>query len=382
MYDLLIRNGNVVDPSQGIHRRADVAVSAGRIQAVDAHIAVTGKQELDASGFIITPGLVDIHVHAYKHVSHYGIDPDEYCLATGVTTAVDAGSAGRCTWPGLRHFVLEKARMRVHAFLHISGMGMLTDYVGESQDLRWLDPAAAAVIAADNADYIRGIKVRLDVNRVGQSGLEPLRRAEQAGQALGQPVMAHVGKTPAPLSEVAAMMRPGDIITHTFHGWQHSVLDENGVVFPALRQAAERGVVFDVGHGAGSFSFPVAEAALRQSFLPSTISTDQHTYSVHSPAYDLPSVMAKFLYMGLSLDEVVRKATIDAAQAVRLGDEAGSLASGRTADITIMQEIEGEFRFDDCFGNKRLASRTLVPRWVVLGGELLPARTLAPWGLR
>jgi len=222
--------------------------------------------------------------------------------------------------------------------------------------------------------------VRLDVNRVGQSGLEPLRRAEQAGQVLGQPVMAHVGKTPAPLSEITAMVRPGDIITHSFHGWPHGVLDENGVVFPALRQAAERGIIFDVGHGAGSFSFPVAEAALRQGFLPNTISTDQHTYSVHGPAYDLPSVMAKFLYMGLSLDEVVRKATIDAAQAVRLSNEAGSLAPGRAADVTIMQEIEGEFRFDDCFGNKRLAPRTLVPRWVVLRGKLLPAHTLAPWG--
>jgi dihydroorotase len=380
MFDLTIRNGTVVDPSQGIHGGADVAIDAGRIAAIGAHIPAQGRQELDAGGLIVTPGLVDIHVHAYKHVSHYGVDPDEYCLGTGVTTAVDAGTAGRCTWPGLRHFVLEKARMRVRAFLHVSGMGMLTDAVGESHDLRWLDPTAAAVIAADNADFICGIKVRLDVNRVGESGLEPLRRAEEAGQLLGRPVMAHVGKTPAPLDEITAMMRPGDIVTHSFHGWQHGVLDDNGEVFPALRQAAERGIIFDVGHGAGSFSFPVAEAALEQGFLPNTISTDQHTYSVYGPAYDLPSVMSKFLYMGLSLDEVVRKTTVDAAHAVRLGDAAGSLAPGRVADVTILQEMEGEFRFDDCFGNKRLAPRVLVPRWVVLGGELLPARTLAPWG--
>ena len=379
VYDLIIRGGSIVDPAQGIHGQADVAVSDGRIVAVEPALAGSGRRELDGRGLVVTPGLVDVHVHLYVHVSHYGIHPDATCLASGVTTAVDAGTAGRCIWPGLRHYVLERARLRAFALLHVSGMGMLTDHVGESQDLRWLDPAAAAVIAADNRDYVLGIKVRLDVNRVGPSGLEPLRRAEQVGETLRQPVMAHVGKTPAPLADVAALMRPGDIITHCFHGWQHGVLDDNGKVFAELRQAAERGVLFDVGHGAGSFAFPVAEAALSQGFLPATISTDLHTYSLHGPAFDLPSVMSKFLYLGLSLNEVVRRTTCDAARAVGIQERAGSLAPGRPADITLLQEVEGPFRFDDCAGNSRLAPRTLVPRYVVLGGDVLPARTNAPW---
>ncbi|MHB0875351.1 MAG: amidohydrolase/deacetylase family metallohydrolase [Anaerolineae bacterium] len=379
MYDLIIRDGNVVDPSQGLHRRADVAIDGGRIVAVDERVGASARRELDARGLIVTPGLVDLHVHLYKHVSHYGVDPDAACLGTGVTTALDAGSAGRSTWPGLRHFVLTPARMHAYALLHVSAMGMLSDTVGESADLRWLDPASIAITARDNADLILGIKVRLDRNRVGDSGIEPLRRAVAAAEALALPLMAHVGKTPVPLSAITAMMKPGDVITHCFHGWEHGVLDDNGQVITEMRQAAERGILFDVGHGAGSFAFPVAEAALRQGFLPAVISTDLHTYSINGPVYDLPTTMTKFLVMGLSLDEVVRRVTVAPAAAMGLAGEAGSLAPGRAADVTLLQEIEGRFRLDDCFGNYREAPQALVPRWVVLGGEVLPARTAAPW---
>lgn len=380
MHDLIIRDGTVVDPSQALHRRADVAIDAGRITAIDGHLTGSGRRELDAGGQIVTPGLVDLHVHLYQHVSHYGIDPDAACLATGVTTAVDAGSAGRSTWPGLRHFVLARARMHAYALLHVSAMGMLTDAVGESADLRWLDPAATAIVAAANSDYVLGIKVRLDRNRIGESGVEPLQRAVAAADALGKPLMAHVGNTPAPLSEIAGKMRPGDIITHCFHGWAHGVLDANGRIIPSLRQAANRGVIFDVGHGAGSFSFPVAEAALDQGFVPQIISTDLHVYSVNGPVYDLPTTMTKFLVMGLSLDEVVSRVTVAPATAMGLADAAGSLAPGRPADVTLLQEVEGPFRLDDCFGNCRTAPRALVPRAVVLGGQVLPARSAAPWG--
>lgn len=380
MYDLIIRDGNVVDPSQGQHGRADVAIQDGRIVAVEGHVAGTARREVDARGLLVTPGLVDMHVHLYQYVSHYGVDPDGTCLATGVTTALDCGTAGRSIWPGLRHYVLERARMHAYALLHISGMGMLSDVVGESADLRWLDPAATVVTARDNADYILGLKVRLDRNRVGDSGIEPLRRATAAAERLGKPLMAHVGNTPAPLSEIAAMMKPGDVITHCFHGWKQGVLDDDGRVIPALRQAVERGIVFDVGHGAGSFSFPVAEAALRQDFAPAVISTDLHVYSIHGPVYDLPTTMTKFLVMGMSLDDVVTRATAAPARVMGLGDRAGSLAPGRPGDVTLLQEIEGPFRLDDCFGNYREAPRALVPRSVVLGGAVLPARSAAPWG--
>jgi dihydroorotase len=380
VYDLVIRDGTVIDPAQGINGKADVAIQRGQVVAVDGHITGQARQVLHATGLLVVPGLVDIHVHLYKHVSHYGIDPDQTCLSTGVTTGVDAGSAGRCTWPGLRRFVLEPARMRALALLHISGQGMLTDYFGESEDLRWLDAGACSVVANENRDYILGVKVRLDRNRVGNSGLEPLRRAVAAAEQLGLPVMAHVGNTPAPLAEIAAMMRSGDIITHCFHGWSGGVLDDSGRVFPELRQAAERGIVFDVGHGAGSFAFPVAEAAFEQGFLPGTISSDLHTYSLYGPAYDLATTMSKFLHIGMSLNDVVRRVTCDAARAMRLDGVAGSLALGRAADVTLLQEISGQFRFDDTHQSYRIAPRTLVPRWVVLAGEVLPARTLAPWG--
>lgn len=379
MHDLVIRGGAVVDPANGIHGTADVAIDAGRVRAVERHIAGKGKREIDAAGLIVTPGLVDVHIHAYKGVSHYGIDPDETCLATGVTTAVDAGTAGWCTWPGLKLFVLRPSRMRLRALINISGMGMLSDYIGENHDLRWLDAATTATVAAADPDLICGVKVRLDVNRVGPSGIEPLRRAEDAGQRLAAPLMAHVGKTPDPLTEVARLMRPGDVITHCFHDWPHSILDDNGRVLPELRRAADQGLVFDVGHGAGSFSFRVAEAALDQGFLPGTISTDLHTYSLRGPVYDLPTLMTKFLHMGMSLDEVVSRTTVNAAAVFGLGNEAGALTPGHPADVTLLQEIEGRFRLDDSFGNYRIAQRALVPRRVVLGGEVLPARSNAPW---
>jgi dihydroorotase len=215
---------------------------------------------------------------------------------------------------------------------------------------------------------------------VGVSGGEPLRRAVAAAERLSLPVMAHVGNTPAPLAEIAGIMRPGDIITHCFHGWSEGVLDDNGRVFPALRQAAERGIIFDVGHGAGSFSFPVAEAAFEQGFLPGSISSDLHTYSLKGPAYDLATTMSKFLHIGMPLNDVIRRVTSDAARALRLDGVAGSLAPGRAADITLLQEATGDFPLEDCMGNIRKARRVLVPRWVVLRGELLPARTAAPWG--
>jgi dihydroorotase len=379
MYDLVIRGGKVIDPSQDLEATCDVAVADGRIVAVERSLAGKGRQELDATGLIVLPGLVDIHTHVYPYVSHYGICADEWCLPRGVTTVVDAGTAGRCTWPGLKHWVCESSRTRVYCFLHISGMGLLSDYVGEAEELRWLNPAAARILAAENPALIKGIKVRLDRNRVGASGLEPLLRAKAAADPLGLPIMVHVGKTPVPLAEIVAQLKPGDIVTHTFHGWEHGVLDEGGKVFPELRAAAQRGIIFDVGHGAGSFSFLVAEAALAAGFLPGTISSDLHTYNIHGPVYDLPTVMAKFLFMGLSLREVVARVTVGAARAVGLAEVAGSLVAGRTADIALLQEVEGRFRFDDCFGNVRFAPRTLLPRYVCLGGELHPARSAAPW---
>lgn len=379
MYDLVIRGGTVVDPGQGFHGRADVAVTGGLVQGVETQVRGAARKEVDATGMIVTPGLVDIHVHGLQHVSHYGLGLDRACLATGVTTAVDAGTAGRCTWPAMLHQVLGSSRLQVKAFIHISGMGMLTDALGESEDLRWLDVGSCVALARDYPQHIVGVKVRQDKARVGASGMEPLRRAVAAAERLGLPVMVHVGKTPVPLDELTTTLRPGDIVTHSFHGWYHGALDDEGNVLAGLRAAQDRGVVFDVGHGAGSFSFPVMKACLEQGFLPDTISSDLHTYSVHGPVYDLPTTMAKFLHLGLSLEEVVRRTTIEAARAVRLDGTAGSLASGRRADITLLQEIEGRFRFEDCFQNKRIAERTLVPRSVVLGGEVLPAATAAPW---
>lgn len=375
MYDALIKGGTVIDPAQGIHAVKDVAIKDGRIAAVEDEISSNKVSRLiDASGKLVTPGLVDIHVHIYWGVSHFGTEPDPACLAKGVTTAVDAGSAGAQTFPGLRRFILETAKTRLRAFLNISAMGMMIREVGELEDIRYADPARAIKVANDNRDFIIGMKVRQSGHIVGANGIEPLKRTREAADALGMPLMIHPGATPCPLKDILAHMKKEDVLTHCFHNRGQGVLDEQGRVEPEVWEAVKRGVTLDVGHGVGSFSFDVAEKALSQGLFPATISTDIHVYDIDGPVYDLATTMSKFLYLGLKLDDVVRMSTIAAAQAVGLSDGIGTLKVGAEADVSLFELVEGKFTLEDCHKRMVTAKQRLLPYMTLRAGVVVAQR--------
>jgi len=378
MYDLLIRRSRVIDPSQSHDAERDVAITGDRIAVVaEAIPEAEAKQVLDARGLIVTPGLIDAHVHIYEGVSHYGINADATCLRTGVTTVVDAGCSGAQTFPGLRKYIVEVSQTRILAYLNLSVMGMLSECAGELEDLRYADTKAALKTLEANRDVLLGIKVRMEPAMLGENGYAVLKLARETSDAAGLPLMIHIGDTSPPLPEILAEARAGDVVTHCFHDRPGGILDEAGRVLPSVRDAARRGVIFDVGHGRGSFAFSVARQALAQEFLPGMISTDLHIYNVNGPVFNLAATMSKFLHLGLSLPQVVEMTTATPAHSVRMENEIGTLRPGACADVTLLKLREGPVALTDASEKGRetvTADRALVPAGVVRAGRVVFSR--------
>jgi dihydroorotase len=363
--DLAVEGGRVLDPASGRDEVATIAVSDGRIVAPRP-----AARTIEATGLLVVPGLVDLHAHVYWGVSHYGVDADRYCLARGVTTAVDTGSAGARTFPGFRRYVIDVVRTRVLAFLHIASEGMITDAVGELEDLRWASVDECVARTEEHSDVIVGVKVRLGYQMVGQEAEPALRLAREAADRLELPLMVHVIDMPMPITKLLPFLQRGDVVTHCFHGQPGgTILDDRGRVFPQCFEACDRGVVFDIGHGVGSFAFRVARAALEQSFEPQTISSDIHAYNVSGPVYDQPTTLSKLLHLGMPLEDVIAATTSAPASVLRREDALGSLAQGREADVTLLELVPGKHRLDDAAGESVVADVLLVPRAVVRAGE-------------
>ena len=370
-YDLIIKGGTVVDPSQSIHERQDVAFSYGKVAAVEPDISDNLANEIvDATDAIVTPGLVDLHVHGYWGVGHYGIEADPTQVAKGVTTAVDAGSAGAWTFPAFRRYVMERSATRLYALLNISSMGMISPKIGELEDLRWADVEDATSVGRANPDHILGIKVRLSQPLTANHDVDSLKRAIEAAEELGKFVMIHVGNSFTPMHELVGMLRPGDVVTHAYHGSAHGAMDDSGRVYDGIVEAQKRGVVFDIGHGRGSFSFSLAEKALAQNFLPDNISSDLHIYNIEGPVHDQLSTLSKFLHLGLSLDEVIRLSTSATAKTIGHADEIGTLKPGAEGDATVMRVSEGKFTFVDSLDATVEGSRKLEHVATIRGGKL------------
>jgi dihydroorotase len=373
-YDLLLKGGTLIDPAQGLHARRDVAFVDGKVAAVGESLdSAQARQTLDATGRIVAPGLIDLHVHIFWGVSHYGIEPDPTCVAKGATTVVDAGSAGADTFPGFRKFIIEVSATRIFAQLNISSQGMLTREIGEFELPEYADVGKACAMIEQHRDLILGVKVRLTKHSLvsERSGMLPLQRAREAADAAGLPIMVHPQDAWCDsLDDILALMGKGDILTHCFHGMRCGILDEGGQVRDSVRAAMERGVVFDVGHGAGSFNWKVAETALAQGVMPQTISSDLHVYNVNGPVYDLASVAGKFLRLGLSLDEALAKVTSVPAQVIHLEDQLGTLKVGAWGDAVLLELREGEFQLTDSQGETRTGRQQLFPVVVVKGGKI------------
>ena len=370
-YDMLIKGGTVIDPAQDLHAVRDVALAGGRVAAVDDEIyEETAQTVIDAAGYLVTPGLIDLHVHVWWGVSHYGVEPDPTCLARGVTTVYDTGSSGADTFPGFKKYVIDASATRVKAFLHVSSQGLLSPGIGELTDLRFADVSRAVRMCKEHKDDIVGVKIRMTRSLVGENGKEGLKRARQVCDATGLPLMIHPNASPVSFEDMMDELRPGDIVTHCFHQSDTGILDDSGAVRPAARRAAQNGILFDVGHGQGSFAFDVAEAAMSQDFPPGAISSDLHVYNLNGPVYDLVTTVSKFLVLGLSLDQALEKVTAAPARAMGMLGEIGTLCPGARADLAILELNSGSFVFTDARDQTRSAEQKLQPVSTIAGGRL------------
>jgi dihydroorotase len=371
-YDLVIRGGDVLDPSQNLRGKRDIGIRNAKIAAIEHEIpAEMAAQTLDATGHLVIPGLVDLHAHVFPQVSAIGLPADELVPFTATTTYVSAGDAGGNNFSAFKHYVIAQARSRIFAFVHISSIGLSGFPVGEMKEIDYANVDLAAKTVAENPEVVLGIKVRESIDVVGANGIEPLRRARLAAEQAGKNarVMCHIGNAPGNLADLLDLLRPGDILTHAYSGAGNNTV-QNGQLIAAALEAKKRGVLIDVGHGGGSFSYAVAEPAIQQGLAPDSISSDIHAYSGNSPGMPfLPWVMSKFLNMGFSLEQVVSLATEKPAKIIGKIEKMGTLQIGAPADVAILDLIEGPVEFVDTVKNTRKGTRYLKPVQTVRAGR-------------
>jgi dihydroorotase len=381
-FDLLIKGGMVIDPAQNLHEQRDIAIRRNRIAAVDRDIpAESAARVIDAGGQIVTPGLVDLHTHVYYGSTFWGIQADPIAARSGVTTWLDVGSSGAFNFPGFREYVARPARSRIYALLNISSIG-LTAMTWELQNLNHCDVDMCCKLIDLNRDIVLGVKARIDTNTVGVNGIEPLKRAKQAAERTQLPMMVHIGIAPPAVQDVLKEMRAGDILTHCFTGHTMKLIDDTGKLMDDARRAWDSGIIMDIGHGAGSFSFETAEAMLANGHKPDVISSDIHQLSVHGPLFDLPTCMSKFLAIGMPLDDVIRATTARPAEVMGLQDEVGSLKAGSFADVALWKLCEGDYTFYDVFMNARQGRQLLCNTLTVIDGQpmtRMPDPPQMPW---
>jgi dihydroorotase len=363
-YDLVIRGGRVIDPSQRIDRLADVAVRGGRIAAIRPDIPATAAAEsIDARGRLVAPGLIDIHLHARDAE----LPPSEI-LSTGVTTMVDAGSKGADNLDQIVT-IARNAPNRLRVLLNIARLG--NDPVrGEfTTGLEAADVGLARRAVAANRQWIVGMKARLSKGVTGARDLDVLKLALQAAEPLNLPLMVHIGDTFTPLPRLLALLRPGDIVTHAYVPVA-GILDGEGRVLPQVREARRRGVRFDFANGLNEhWAWDVAERAIAQDFLPDTISSDLTVAGRTTQVFDLPNVLSKFLALGMPLTDVLARVTANAAATFRELNAFGTLREGSPADVTLLELSEGTFEFVDNYKRTRQGTQRLVTRGVVFGGK-------------
>jgi dihydroorotase len=392
-FDLLIKGGEVLDPSQNLRGRRDIGIRWGVIEAVEPDIpADRALKVLSVGGKLVTPGLVDLHSHVYPYGSAMGIPADELLPFQGTTTMVSAGDAGANNFAAFRRYVVGQTRTRLYAFVHIANMGLTPFPVAELYNIDYAVVDACAKTVAENSDIALGVKVRMSENVIAKNGAEPLRRSIEAAAKAGggARVMCHIGgvETPKLMSDILDMLRPGDILTHAYSGLPNNAgaftnIVQDGRLLPAASAAKQRGVVFDVAHGGGSFDYTVAEAAIQAGATPDTISSDIHVVSGNTPGMPyLTWVMSKFLNMGFTLEQVVAMATINPARIINRIPKLGTLQVGAPGDVSVMDLVEGPVEFVDTRDNKRQGKVQLRPANVVLAGVPFGRPYQTPFAVR
>jgi dihydroorotase len=372
MTDLILRGGRVIDPASGRDEIADVAFEDGRVEELGPDQSGRGAEIVDAGGLLVVPGLIDLHTHVYWGGTSLGVDAAEVARQSGTTTFVDAGSAGPGNFHGFRRHVIERSPLRIIPFLNLSFPGIFafsaTVMVGECADLRLLDPRECVRVIQANRDLIAGVKVRVGRSAGGASGVAPLDMALEVAEETGLPVMAHLDHPPPSRLEVLSRLRRGDILTHCFRPFPNAPVLPDGRIREELIAARERGVIFDIGHGGGSFGFRTAEGMLAAGFLPDVISSDVHTLSINGPAFDQLVTMSKFLCLGMELADVIKANTLAPAAALGRRD-LGRLEAGAIGDASLLELAEGQFDYRDVLGESRSGRWRLKPRGLVVAGR-------------
>lgn len=392
-FDLLLRNANVLDPSQGLAGKRDIGMRYGLIEAIEPSISSDrAHRVMDAGGKLVTPGLIDLHCHTYPFGSAIGIPADELVAYQCSTTVVSAGDAGANNFAGWRRFIAPASRTRQYAFVHVALAGLAGFPVPELYNIDYAQPEAAARVVAENADMVLGVKVRMSENVIARHGLEPLKRAIKACELSGVPsrVMCHIGGVSdrALMSQILDLFRPGDVLTHCFSGAPNVAGDgtnivQDGKLLPAALAAKKRGVIFDIGHGGGSFDYTIAEAAIAQGCLPDTISSDVHVFSGNTPGMPyLPWVMSKMIGLGFSLAEVVAMTTSAPARVIGRLPKHGTLQVGAPADLSLLELVEGAVEFVDTRNNKRTGRVHLKPAGTIVAGVAFGRPYQAPFSVR
>jgi len=368
-FDLLIEGGTVVDPAQNLHAALDVAIKDGKIAEVSKNIAKErALKVVSAKDKIVTPGFIDIHAHCFDGVG-VGMNADRYCLTRGVTTVVDAGSAGYTTFPNFRKYIINASTTRIVALVNIGAIGTAIG-PGSLQNLDWVNPQLTAKTATENKPVVVGIKIQLSKPITGAGDMECLKRAVEAAEIARLPLMAHIEDSYSSLPGILNMLRKGDVYTHCFNSRTHGILDANGNIIPEAQEARERGVFFDPAQGQTHLNFDVAEKCFQQNFLPDTISTDLTVIAVERRVFDLPTTVSKFMAMGISLDQAIGMVTSNAARVFDYGAQIGALRAGSEADVSIFELRDGKFEFEDSDGGKRTGRQMLVNKAVVRRGQV------------
>jgi len=378
---LLIRGGQVFDSCKAVFARQDVLLEQGRVARMAPTIEPRESAHvMDAAGLLVTPGLVDCHVHAFRWGQLIGLDVDPLSSRSGVTTFVDGGSSGALNFMALRRYVIERVRSTLYALLNVSAIGQVVDGIqgldaGEYDDLRFLHLGAAAEVVERNRDVIMGIKVRM---YTGLASLAPMAAGRELADAVGLPLVVHVAKAPPAFRDLLPYLRAGDVVTHIYHPGPGCLLDRCGRIAAEYLEARKRGVLFDTGTARFHTSFPVAQAALEQGFGPDTISTDLTMNNYRHITVDMPTTLSKFLALGVPLEEVLRLATLAPARTLPPERGPGRLAEGLPGDVGLFALEQGDFVYEDFFGHRLVADRRLICRATIKDGVLLTPEEQEP----
>jgi dihydroorotase len=381
--NFLLKGGRLIDPAAGIDGSVDVRVRDGIVDEIGANLTAEATTVVDVKNLIVTPGLIDVHLHLMKGLGAFGVDPDIFGIGSGVTTVVDAGSAGHSLLNVFRNYVTNSAKTRVLNYINLSTLGgVIGPGYSILADPRLIDEEKIASAVEANRDIVVGIKIMATGGALGGQGLKPLERARKLGDELRIPLLVHIGESwtrgvePVAVADVLKYLRPGDIVTHMFTAHPGGLLDGNGKLWPQIRDAKDSGILMDVGHGLHNLNFDVARKVLDQGLHPDGVSTDGHRGNRAGPVYDLPTTMAKLMALGFSLKQVVEMATVNAARLLGRPNKLAKMHQGQPADISVLRLEDREWTAIDSQKGSIPATRALVPIYAIRGDTIYQALPL------